>query len=77
MARKKALTQGEIVVANIRYYKQLQGVEDEHLYLAARVSHTSWYKRLKNPETFSITELLGVAKALDTDLLSLLKPKEA
>lgn len=77
MARKKSPTQGEIVKANIRYYQQLYDLEDQSIFTAAHVAQATWYRRLKQPETFSIAELLGIAKALNTDLVSLLKPKEA
>lgn len=77
MARKKQLTQGEIIVANIKYYKSTSGLEDEPIYTAARMCRTTWHNRLNHPETFSIGELLNVARKFDIPLISLITPKEA
>ncbi len=76
MARKKALTQGEIIVANIKYYKAAYDMEDEPIYTAARMSRSTWQSRLRRPETFSIGELLNIARKLDTPLIALITPKE-
>ena len=76
MARKKQPTAGEIITANIMYFKSTTGIEDEPLYLAARLGRTAWYDRLKHPEKFRIAELMGIARKLDVPLMCLIEPKE-
>lgn len=76
MARKKALTQGETIVANIKYYKSACGLEDEPIYTAARMCRATWQNRMKNPDDFSIGELLNIARKLEIPLVSLITQKE-
>ena len=64
MGRKKPLTPGEIVVANIKYYQVTTGESDEALYTAARMCRATWYNRLRTPNTFMLSELLGIARKL-------------
>ena len=76
MARKKQPTAGEIIVANIQYFKQMTGIEDEPLRLAANLCKTSWHDRLKHPEKFKVSELVGVARKFEIPLITLIAPKE-
>lgn len=53
------------LVAVIRKYIYIRGVNVEDLAIAMRMSEATYYNRLKNPGNFSIDEIRKISKKLD------------
>lgn len=62
------IEQGRQVLASIRYYQTLYGYADRDLWETAGVSERTWRTRERQPETFTVQELLRLAKRFDRTL---------
>jgi len=62
------IEQGRQVLASIRYYQVMFGFTDRDLWETAGMSERTWRTRERQPETFTVHELLRLAKRFDTTL---------
>lgn len=70
-AVKKTESVNQDIRAVITYQRMKKGLSVDELALAARIKKDNLYYRLRNPDTFRLCELRGIAQKLDMDLRSL------
>lgn len=60
-----------VLLANIDYFRRMKGITDEEFEIAGRMSKSTYYRRLREPDTFLLSELMGISKKLGVSLTRL------
>lgn len=60
------------IIAVICYYAEMNGISREETFKAALITRGTMYQRIKEPDSFRLSELSRLAKVLNISLLKLL-----
>lgn len=61
------------IEARIDYLRKFKGLTPEDLWEALGIDRSTWYKRMRDPDSFRLLELRKLAKRLNTTIMVILE----